>query len=427
MLQGAPIPLLFEIARSGATGKVRLSDGRRTVTLAVRRRNVVGVKGLPELWDRIQGPGVDTSTCRGHLLQDIPRLMACGVPIDDIFEEAVFSLGRFLADLADHDDVAVFREIPEPLSDSVGLPKSLMAVVVEGLRTFRQPRSVRRGLAVDQDRPLVVGRITPDQIARWDSEAAKLLRQASDYATLDSWLVHIDRAPRGRQDQFWRALDLLLQIGAVELKGSRHTPMAVRSVSREDRDSTTPSVSGFSEFSVAPEVPRFLLDLESSSAASASGPSSSSARTSMASEAAREGMSWRRSEKVTLGEPDLFELPPDDDESSVASRRSRPPPIEAASLDDHDDVFALPPDDDSDELDAPLGSGLDDHDDVFALPPDDDDSDDGSSPSVVSFTPTDGQDLTTEHDPIVKTTIIDDDSEHVVRPLFTPRKRKKKT
>ncbi len=446
MLQGAPIPLLFEIARLGSSGKVRLDDGRRTVTLAVRRRNVVGVKGMPELWDRLASPTIDTSTCRGHLLQDIPRLMASGVQIDQIFDEAVFTLGRFLADLVDLDEIATFREIPEPDTDAVGLPKSLMHVVVEGLRTFRQPRDVRRSLAAEQERPLVVGRITPEMVRPWSREAAELLEKAGDYPDLNTWLIEIDRAPRGRRDQFWRALDLCLQVRALELEGSKRTPMAVRRVESEDLDSTTPSFSGFSSVSVAPDVPRFLLDLEDEESRS----TSSRGPRSQVSEPPERRPSWRRSEKVTLGRDEVFELPPDDDESSFASRRS--PSTATATdtglddhddvfampaddddeaptgtgLDDHDDVFALPPDDDEDDDDqAPTGTGLDDHDDVFALPPDDSEDEEAPSQgSVVSFA-ADEPDDTTEMADASTTLIIDDDSEHVVRPLFKPRRKKK--
>ncbi len=357
VLQGSPIALLFEVYRQGTVGKAILLDGRREVRLAVRRRNVVGIKGLPELWDRLGSPVLDVRELRGHLLQDIPRILAAGIPIDRIFEEASGRLGRFLARLASSETVATFREIPEPDTTVVGLPDDLMTILLEGLRTWRSTGAVRKAVALDLERPLAVDNVGVEVLGAVAPEAVVLLDEVGKWENLAEWVQHIDGSSRGRQQQFWRSLDLVLQIGALELVGSPRNPLKVRRVREEDVTGATPS-----GFSVAPDVPQWILDLEAASV-----PSDDSRRLGRTA--------GRKSEKFALDQDEeLFALPPDPDESSYKSRSSGTAPSRGTT--------------------AP-SRGLDDHDEVFALPPDED----------------------------AETEPEDDDSDHVVRPLFTPRKK----
>jgi hypothetical protein len=367
-------------------------------------------------------------------MRDIPVLMGCGVGIDRVFEVAIGSLGQFIAGLVELPEVAIFREIPEPDTSVVGLPMPLMAIVAQGMRQSRRLRDIRREFAAEQRLPIRIGKISPSAIAPWAPDAARVLDQAVGRRNLKEWLAEIELAPRGHQDEFWRSMDLLVQLGALILEGGKREPLAVHRLRPEDGESGTPSlISTFSTTSVAPEVPSFLLHMESGAP--------EVGRTSNKS-------SWCLSEKVTLGTQEVFELPPDDDESSFVSRPSRararrshhrsseepavvfspladpdstslssePETVVSgtyrrAGLDDYGEVFALPPDEDEDQESEsqPAGTGLDDHGEVFALPPDEDEE--SESPPI--------------SEPIDRTVVKDDDSQHVVRPMFRPRYREK--
>ena len=235
MMTGNLVWLLFRAHREGLSGAIEIrqdSAEQPATRVFVRARRAVHVEGiaglLTDLATKLPSPGALT----GELANDIPVCMALGVGLDEVFEAACAGLGRSLASMAQDPGLASsFNPDAKPPDGAFPLPKEFIRCFHQGLRAVRDADVVALELQTALDNPI---RMTgePEDIEEFGAVMLRTLKLARTENTLRGLVAAGGRGEPERTRESWFAIDLLMQLGLLQVEGS---PVARASSAKGDR------------------------------------------------------------------------------------------------------------------------------------------------------------------------------------------------
>ena len=212
-----PIRVLFMLNRLKSTGCLSIQHQQELVIVQVRNGAVVGCQGVPRLLASLGVSGSADSDLMGL----VGMAIAGGSPPDVALNAAAAGLGDVLANMVGMTKGHVlFENELQPSNAPITLPVPLPRIISSGLRRSRTALFVQQRTATMRHHVMLLSLPDDSLIDSWglDPVALRLLRVARKNA---------DRKPTVSQllrkggCEHWQALDLLLQLGLVQLEPPR--------------------------------------------------------------------------------------------------------------------------------------------------------------------------------------------------------------
>jgi len=222
MMTGTLVWLLFRAHRDGLSGALEI---RRTpaaephARVFLKGRKCVHIEGIDGLLDDLAGQLPSSSALVGALAHDVPVCMALGIGLDAIFEAACAGLGRGLAAMAQ--DPALhcsFDPDQQPPGGAFPLPKEAIRCFHQGLRGVRDADAVALELRSALDNPI---RLTDDDaVEDFGAVVLRTFKLARTEGTLRGLVASSGRGQGDRTREAWFSVDLLMQLGLLQLEGA---------------------------------------------------------------------------------------------------------------------------------------------------------------------------------------------------------------
>ncbi len=216
-----PTALLIDAARGRRSGRLSWNArGNREIVLALRHGRIVQVLGLG-LLDAYATRGIEL---HGDLAKDLPAVVAAGVPLQEAYATAAGAVGQELAGSASGKASRV-QFVEEAVDAALPLEADILDIVRRGFAEVRPAEKVARSLERRMsERVSAEGR--PAGLGPWMMRVHAACQKGPKLVEL---AAENGQPGTAAYERFWLSLDLLMEMGLVQLGGGS-------SVVRRDAD-----------------------------------------------------------------------------------------------------------------------------------------------------------------------------------------------
>ena len=346
-----PSKLLLRLHLQRNSGLIRLTGPGINARIWIRNQALWGVQGVPRLFGPLCDRVPDPRALKGDLLADTPVLMAMGISLNEVTDAVRKRIGTLLAECTlDQDVHAIFENEAQPPPGSFGLISNLLHDFSRALPLVHPASKVVDELAGWSNTRVQVQDAAVENLGPLGPIAIRTLALAPRNRILGDLVRESGCGQQLRTQQAWLAVDLLWQLGLLEIPGA---PPSTRQASFNNSSAASPEPS--------PEIP---TPAEPSNEQQADDQEEKLETP--------QGGGWRARLNALKG---VSTVSPTDrilDESTEDEQTQPLPQMEMGSLQeddeypDADELFGEPDDDDE----------YPDVDELFGEPDDDDDDDD---------------------------------------------------
>ena len=234
MMTGNLVWLLYRAHRDGLSGAIEVRaepEGETTARVFLRGRKAVHIEGIDGLLDDLAPKLPSRDALTGELANDVPVCMALGLGLDEVFEAACAGLGRGLAALAQDPGLhCAFNPDTHAPGGAFPLPREALRCFHQGLRAVRDADVVALELQSSLDNPI---RLTSEDVLEdFGAVVLRTIKLARTESTLRGLVAASGRGQPERTREAWFAVDLLMQLGLLQVEGS---PVARASAATGER------------------------------------------------------------------------------------------------------------------------------------------------------------------------------------------------
>lgn len=211
-VSGLLLPLVnAHLAR--ATGSFTAAWGDGELQVYLLGGVVTHFAGPPEMLRAIAPAGLKLT---GDLGRDLAALFGAGVGVAAALDGAAEALGRQLAQIVEMPRArSGFMPTNTSPEGAIPLPYTLPRILAQGFKTVRGSHAPERAFRRYHQHSV---KPINDRVAELaDASAARIYRQARNEPSLLTLIGTFSSGNPGRIDEAWRALDLLLHMGALAL------------------------------------------------------------------------------------------------------------------------------------------------------------------------------------------------------------------
>jgi hypothetical protein len=212
---------LFAPLISRQSGRFVLTTPAREIALDLSVGQVLGVDGMPELLsDLAELRGLKLS---GNLAKDLNLALTQGVSYETAAQAAATNLGKLLIHQLSHPLGETSFKKAAPSAGAWPLPRTLLDIMREALRTLRTPEDLSRLLGDKMHWEVRRAQVEASPFAL-DPIALRTLGGVREDITLGELLLHSGRGVPARTRAAWTAIDLLMHLGLVALVDPSNAP-----------------------------------------------------------------------------------------------------------------------------------------------------------------------------------------------------------
>ena len=227
-----PSKLLLRLHLHRKSGLIRLTGPGVNARIWIKNQALWGVQGVPRLFGQLCDSVPDPHALKGDLLADIPILMAAGIGLNEATDAVNKRIGALLAECTlDQDVHANFENEGQPPPGSFGLTSTVLHDFARALPLVHPASKVVDELAGWSGTRVQVQDANAENLGPLGPIAIRTLALAHRNRILGDLVRKSGCGQQLRTQQAWLAIDLLWQLGLLEIPGA---PPSARQASFND-------------------------------------------------------------------------------------------------------------------------------------------------------------------------------------------------